>query len=166
MDFSYIDIILVGAVVLLILSGIYRGFIHTAGNLIGLILGILAAGYGMNWLEQNYAISTSPVWSIIIFLILVMIVSRLIGFLVDMANEAWNLISFIPFLKTINKLLGAVIGLIEGVLVLAAVAHFSEAYYPDSAIGLMILASPIIGWLSFVIKIVSWLFPEITIIAS
>ncbi|MDP2631425.1 MAG: CvpA family protein [Candidatus Uhrbacteria bacterium] len=166
MDFSYIDIGLLAIVVLFLLNGLRNGFIRAAGNLIGAVIGVIGSWYVMVWLQDNYSIFSHPMWAVIIFVGLIMAMSKIVGFIVDMIDEAWKLITIIPFLKSINKLLGGILGLFEGILMIAAIAYFAGYYFAETQIGVALLGSPIISWLGFVIKIVAWLTPKVAVITS
>lgn len=149
-------------VLLFVISGLYYGFIHTVGNLIGMIVGILVAGYGILWLQDTLQILSQPIAAILIFLLLILFISRLVGWVVDLIDEFWKILSIIPFLGPVNKLLGGIFGFVEGMVVVASLVYFSTSYLPDSDITAAILAAPVTGWLAWTINIVKILFPIIT----
>ncbi len=108
--------------------GVWFGFIHTLGALLGTIAGAWLAGllylpvfsliidwtgYDNDWLK------------ILIFFIIFIIVNRLVGFVFYLLDRIFRFISFIPFLKTINRLGGAALGLLEGALILGLVLYFA-----------------------------------------
>ena len=43
-------------------------------------------------------------------------------------NKVFNLVSIIPFTKSLNRILGALLGLIEGVLVLGVIIYFVSRF--------------------------------------
>ncbi len=161
MEFGLIDIVLIAFVALFVISGLYYGFIHTFGNLLGMTVGILAGGYAIVWLDGWLQILSQPIGAIIVFLLIILFISRIIGWLVDLIDEMYKILTIIPFLTSINKLLGAVFGFIEGMLTVASLIYFTTSYLPGSAITASILTAPTTQWLGFTINIVKMLFPKI-----
>ncbi len=116
--------LIVSLVLLLLLlgfvgSGFKDGFIHTLGRLVGAVIGFVLA--------RTWSISAAMVltmfmpygWArFIAFMVIYLVITRLVGWLFKLADGAFQILSFIPFLKSINSFLGALIGLIEGVLIL------------------------------------------------
>lgn len=97
------------------------GFVQTLGRLVGSILGIIA---GKMWYVQLASFLTPffpSGWARLIAFILIFIVaSRLVGFVFKIVDGVYKVLSFIPFLKSINALLGAVLGLLEGFVLMGA----------------------------------------------
>ncbi len=108
--------------------GVWFGFIHTLGALLGTIAGAFFAsrlylpvfslviywtGYDDDWLK------------ILIFFIIFIIINRLVGFVFYLLDRTFRFVSFIPFLKTINRLSGAALGLLEGGLSLGLVLYLT-----------------------------------------
>lgn len=162
MDFGLIDIVLVTLVALFVISGLYYGFIHTVGNLIGMFAGILVGGYAIAWLDDWIQILSQPIGAIIVFVLTILLVSRIIGWLIDLIDEVYKILTIIPFLSSINKLLGGLVGFVEGMLTVAALIYFTTSYLPNSAITAQVLTAPTTSWLAFAINIVKILFPIIT----
>lgn len=112
------------------LFGLWFGIIHTLGALIGTIAGAYVAGHyfaGIAWLVHDKIGGSLPILKVVSFILIFTLVNRLIGFGFYLVEKLFNVISIIPFLKTINRLAGAVLGLVEGVLVLGLVLHVSGA---------------------------------------
>ena len=162
MALGYVDICLLIMILLFVVSGLYYGFIHTVGNLIGMVVGIFLAGYGILWLQSTLQIFSQPIAAILIFLLLILFISRLVGWLVDLVDQFWKILSIIPFLGPINKLLGGIFGFLEGMIVVASLVYFSTTYLPGSDITTAILAAPVTGWLAWTIGVVKILFPIVT----
>ncbi len=163
MTFSLLDIGLLAIVVFFLISGLYRGFIQTAGNLVGLVLGILVSSYGIWWLNDQFSILEKPILAITIFLLITIIVSRLLGWVVDLLDQIWKFISIIPFTGSINKLLGGILGLIEGAIILSAISYFGTTYLTEGSVRTAIESSEILPWLDWAAGWISVLFPSIPI---
>ena len=114
-----LNIILVIALLGFVGTGLKDGFIHTLGRIVGAILGFLAARAWSIGLAPLFAIVLPYGWArLVAFLVILLIVTRLVGWLFKLADGAFRIISFIPFLKSINNVLGAILGIVEGILVL------------------------------------------------
>ncbi len=155
-----IDIILIALLVLFTLAGFYFGFVHTAGSLIGLVIGIYSASYFTGLVSTEFIILSGPKTKVIVFIVTMFIVTRVISWLVDLLDETLNILSIIPFLKTINKLLGGVFGFIEGGVLLVAIAFVSEIVLTEGVLRESILSSQIINWLSWTTDLIVWIFPQ------
>jgi len=119
-----VDIVLLLFLLGFIGAGAKDGFVHTAGRLIGSIIGFVIA--------RAYYVPASALigwfvpsgWArVISFIIIFILVTRVTGFLVKLADGAFSILKFLPFLKSIDKLLGAVIGLAEGVIVMGGIIY-------------------------------------------
>lgn len=121
-------------------AGFFFGFIHTLGSLVGTIAGFFVASHFSSvvadWLEP--VLGGGGVVRVVLFVLLFLLVSRLAGFLFWLAEKAFHFISIIPFLKSINRLLGAVLGVIEGVIVVGAALYYSSTILPEWFYGLIV----------------------------
>lgn len=100
-------------------TGLKDGFIHTLGRLVGSIVGFVIARSWSITVGSFLAVFLPTGWArFIAFLIIFIVITRLIGFLFTLADGAFKILSFIPFLKTINNFLGALLGIVEGVIML------------------------------------------------
>lgn len=100
-------------------TGLKDGFIHTLGRLVGSIAGFVIARSWSITVGSFLAVFLPTGWArFIAFLIIFIVITRLVGFLFTLADGAFKILSFIPFLKTINNFLGALLGIVEGVIML------------------------------------------------
>jgi len=128
---NIVDIVLLVVLASFILSGFWFGIIHMVGSLVGVLVGAWAAGHYYEtltpwispWVGGNLNLAR-----IIGFFILFVIVNRLFGVIVFIAEKIFKVIAVIPFLKTFNRLLGAAFGLIEGTLVLGLAVYFASRF--------------------------------------
>jgi uncharacterized membrane protein required for colicin V production len=75
--------------------------------------------------------------SVVIFILIFLISSRLVGFLFHVLEKTFHLLSFVPFLKSINRLVGGLFGFFEGVILIGAIIFFSQAYAPAWLLGVL-----------------------------
>jgi uncharacterized membrane protein required for colicin V production len=121
--------IIFDVLILLILAGfvfygLFFGLIRTIGSLAGFVLGLLVAihyyGPVFEW-AKNLFFGYPVAGRLICFFIIFTLVNRLVSFGFAILNRAFDLLSIIPFLKTINRLGGALLGFLEGGLILGIV---------------------------------------------
>lgn len=130
---SIIDLILLIILAGFIFYGFFFGLVRTIGSLVGVVAGV--------WLTLIFYLTAFDlikdlffgyelIGKIVTFILLFTLINRLVGFLFALADKTFNLISIIPFLKTINRLAGAVLGALEGGLVLGlALLYVSQTAF-------------------------------------
>ena len=160
---TVLDLILVLILFFFTVSGLRFGLIHTLGALIGTVVGVLVAG---NYYEQGAEVIKGPLLGnenlarVIAFIIIFVLSSRLVGLVFWIIDRAFKLISIIPFLKSINRLGGAILGFIEGAVVLGIVLIFIDKFpYAENIIP-AIEGSSVAQWLLGYGKILAPLLPE------
>ncbi|MFA6130752.1 MAG: CvpA family protein [Patescibacteria group bacterium] len=162
MSLEVIDIILVVLFALFALAGFHYGFIRTAGSLAGLILGVLGGSYLVSWLADRFGALQTGWGSILLFIVTILCISSIVSWLVELLDELVDILSIIPFLKTINKILGGIVGFLEGVIALLAIAYLAESYLPEGFLRASIMGSQIISHLSWAIDFVQWILPIVS----
>lgn len=150
MAFSFIDLTLVILVGVFILFGLYFGLIHTLGSLIGALAAVVGAGYALGYVVDwlNGFMSVGPVFTVVIFFILFMIISRLIGLLFWVFENSVGLIARLPFISSLNHLLGAFMGFFEGMVVASVLLHATLTYLPAGSFVTALSSSVVGGWIS------------------
>lgn len=114
-----VNIILLVLVLGFIGTGFKDGFIYTIGRIIGAIIGFLVARSLSISVGSFFAIFMPSGWArFIAFLVIFILISRLVGFVFKLVDSAFKILSFIPFLKSINSFLGALLGIIEGIILI------------------------------------------------
>ncbi len=102
--------------------GLKDGFIVSLGRIVGAIIGFLAA--------RAWYVAASPLlswllpdsWSkTLMFLIIFLIVDRLMGWVFGALDKTYDFLAKLPFMKSANHLLGAIVGLIEGIVIMGGV---------------------------------------------
>lgn len=156
-------------ILLIILSGftfygLFFGLIRTVGSLVGIIGGIWLTSrlylYVFSWFSYLF-FGHETLGKIITFLVLFVLINRLICFLFALIDRMFDIISIIPFLKTINRLAGAVLGFIEGALVLGLVLYIILQTSLGSSFSGLLAGSKITPFLLKFIKILAPLLPSL-----
>lgn len=102
------------------LFGLWSGFIRSLGSLIGFFLGIYIASKLFVYFDVSLSVR------IIIFIATYFIFAQLVGLLFFFLQKIFHIISIIPFTKSINRLLGAILGFIEGLLLVIGAIYILE----------------------------------------
>src|SRR3989338_9330681 len=100
---TFVDITLLVLLGGFVLAGLWFGAIHMVGSLVGLILGAILSGryydevgaWAAPWFGGNVGLA-----NIVMFFVIFVLTTRLVGLLVWLANKAFNFVAVIPFLKT------------------------------------------------------------------
>ncbi len=139
---TLIDIVLLILLGGFVLFGFWFGLIHTIGALFGVLIGAgIATRYfdvAAQWIHP-YSGGPINVVRMVVFIILFILINRLVGFVFYVINKTFKFAMMLPFLAGINRLGGAVLGLVEGALILGLILYFSEAYPISEAYSKMIL---------------------------
>jgi membrane protein required for colicin V production len=163
LSMTFIDIALLVLLGGFILAGFWFGVIHMVGSLVGLILGAVLAGRFYDdaalW-AAPYLGGNSKLASILMFFLIFVLVTRLVGLLVLLADKVFKFVAIIPFLKSFNRLLGALFGLIEGTLVLGLVVYFAGRFPVNAAFEMALRNSQIARALNVIGTLLAPLLPK------
>ncbi len=128
---EFLDIIIIVVVSGFSLFGLFFGFFHTLGSLLGTVLGIyLASRYyhpAAEWLmnisgwEANFA-------KVVMFVVAFILINRAVGLAFYLIDRIAKIITRLPIIKQINRLLGLVFGFVEGVITVGMVIYFIERF--------------------------------------
>lgn len=142
-----------GAIIILlggfVLFGLWFGFIHALGALIGTIGGAFVAARLFEPIAQwshGLVGGSLNLERVVAFLLVFVLVDRLIGLAFWFLEKIFKFLTIIPFLRTIDRLLGGILGFIEGVLVIGLTLYFASRY-PFPPVGEYIAASSVAHWL-------------------
>ncbi|MFA6428327.1 MAG: CvpA family protein [Candidatus Buchananbacteria bacterium] len=163
MTFTILDVALMVIVFFFVGFGYAVGAIQTFGGIVGLALGVFAAGQWYEvvagWLSPFFMGADN--WALIVaFVLIFIIIDRVVAIIFALLNKAYDLISFVPFLKTFNRLIGAVLGLVEGALICGLLIFISARYPVNEWLSSEIVASPVAAWVVSLTNVVLWLVPE------
>jgi len=150
MIFTFIDLALVILVVIFVIFGLYFGLVHTVGSLVGSLAAIVGAGYALHYVVDwlNNFITVGPVLTVIIFAILFLVVSRLVGLVFYLIERTVGVIARLPFISSLDHLLGGILGFFEGVVLSSVLIHVALTYLPAGAFTGALNVSMVGGWIS------------------
>jgi membrane protein required for colicin V production len=160
---TVLDLILVLILFFFTASGLRFGLIHTLGALVGTVVGVLIAG---NYFEEGAELIKGVLLNnvnlarVFAFIIIFVLSSRLVGLVFWIIDRAFKVVSIIPFLKSINRLAGAILGFLEGAVILGIILIFIDKFPFSEAIIPAIDGSSVAQWLLGYGKILAPLLPE------
>jgi len=128
---SFFDIVLLIIISGFALFGVWFGFVHTLGSLLGTIFGALIASRYYepmaDWLiritgwEENTA-------RVIMFVIAFIAINRLVGFAFWIVDKVLSIFTRLPFIRSLNHILGLITGFLEGVITIGLIIYFIERF--------------------------------------
>lgn len=122
------DLVIVLILFIFVATGYRLGFIHTLGALLGTVFGVLIAGQYYPELAVKLVklfLGDLVTAKIVAFLVVFVIVNRLIGIVFWIIDKVFHVLHFIPFVKLLNHVAGALLGFVEGVIVLGVTLYFA-----------------------------------------
>ncbi|PIT86939.1 MAG: hypothetical protein COU33_00370 [Candidatus Magasanikbacteria bacterium CG10_big_fil_rev_8_21_14_0_10_43_6] len=145
------------------LFGLWFGFFHTLGSLLGTVLGVYLAS---RYYEQlaTWLISVTGwgdnVSRVIMFTIAFIIINRLVGFTFWIFDKFFDVLTRLPFLGSINRLLGLLLGTFEGVVTVGFVVYFIEQFPFSEKVVAAIASSAVAPHTLVVVTVLLPLLPE------
>ncbi len=119
-----VDIILILILLGFVGAGMKDGFVHTFGRLVGSVIGFIAARAWYLKIAGFVGLLAPSGWAnVIAFILIFAIITRLVGFIFTLIDGVFKIVSILPFLKSINSLLGAILGLVEGIILVGGVIY-------------------------------------------
>jgi membrane protein required for colicin V production len=126
-----IDVVLIIFLAGFVFYGLFFGLIKMVGYLAGLVVGAWVASHyyliAFDYLKWMF-FGHDNVGKVISFIIVLILVSRLVGFLFVVVEKIFNVLAVIPFIKGINRLAGAVFGFVEGLFTLGLILYVASRY--------------------------------------
>lgn len=124
------DIILLVIFLYFVFSGFWFGLVHMIGVLLGIVVGVLAAGqfHGFFADFMQFLFVKEGMANVISFILIFLVVNQLVGFIFLRLNKAFKLVTIIPFLGPINRIAGAILGIIVGVLIVGMMLTIAQIY--------------------------------------
>ncbi len=118
------NVILVVIVLGFLGAGWKDGFIHTLGRLVGAVLGFLAARAWSGYLATVLGVFIPVGWAKLGgFLLIFLVATWAVGFVFKLLDGAYRILSILPFLKSLNSFLGALLGIVEGLILVGGVIY-------------------------------------------
>lgn len=170
MHFNLVDIIALAILAIGLIRGWRAGLIVMVGNIASLVIGLVVSTYIFYWLSATSLFSgfaaSHPYLSIIGYLVILGVVTKLLRLVVTLINQIWKIIALLPFLSSINRLLGAIIGFLESVVVLVIVTYLIQNFFVNifsSAMMAIISTSYSFSYLSSLVSHLQFFIPSINL---
>jgi len=156
-----LDLFLILVVAGFVFYGFFFGFIKTVGSLIGTILGLVIATRVSRPISEQigFIFGGGGTAQIIVFIIVFLILSRLIGFVFWLLEKPLGSIKWLPFVGTADRLLGGLLGFIEGVMVVGVVIFYAFQILPEDAVEMGLAHSSVATFLRDTMIMLQFLFP-------
>ena len=160
---SLVDIILLIIIGGFALAGVWFGFVHTLGSVIGTILGVyLATRYFepvAGWLTGVFTwAGNAP--KVVVFVVAFLVINRLVGFGFWFLEKFIGFLTRLPFIRSLNRLLGLLLGAFEGVVTVGIAIYFIERYPLSESIMARLATSQVAPYAVSVAAILLPLVPE------
>jgi uncharacterized membrane protein required for colicin V production len=146
-----------------VLFGLWFGFIHALGSLLGTVVGALIAGRLYEPIASWISSATSwdaNVLRVVCFLVIFVVVNRTLGLLLYVVERIFRFLSIIPFVRTIDRLLGGILGFLEGVFVLGLTLYVASRIV-TGPLAAAIPGSSVASWLMQTAGVLVPLLPAI-----
>ena len=160
---SVTDILLLLIIGGFALGGLWFGFVHTLGSLIGTLLGVyMASRYFDNvagWLSSFLPWQGNGI-KIAVFVIAFFVINRLVGFLFWFVEKFIGFITRLPFIRSLNRLLGLFMGAAEGIITVGVVVYIIERFPLSQGIMQRLAESTIAPYTLSIASILIPLVPE------
>ena len=159
MEVAFVDLILVIILGAFVLYGAFFGFIHSLGNLIGALIAVVVTSRIIDPIFEwvGYIFGGGNWGRIILFIIIFLVITKLVGVLVSIVDRIF---SIIPFAKSLDRLLGIVFGFIEGVITVGVIIYFAMQYLPQEGVRSAIEMSAVADYLMMVANTTAILLPD------
>lgn len=149
-----------------VLYGLWFGLIHALGSLVGVIAGAFLAGRLFDPLAHTFGWAlggNANLARIVIFFLIFTVANRLVGFAFHIADRGFRFLTIIPFLSSINRLAGAVLGFLEGSLVIGGALYLATKFPIDPAFTAAMAKSQFAGYFLTMANAVAPLLPDLVV---
>jgi uncharacterized membrane protein required for colicin V production len=146
--------------------GLWSGLIHALGSLVGVVVGSFIAGRLFEPLSHTFGWAfggNANLARIVIFFLIFTIVNRLVGFAFHIADRGFRFITIIPFLSSINRLAGAVLGFLEGSLVIGGALYLATKFPLDPAFTAAMAKLQFAGYFLGMAAVIIPLLPDLVV---
>ena len=157
----YIDVVILVILLVFVLLGFFFGFLHSIGSIIGTIAGLILANKFIDIVFNfiGHYFGNSSITRIVVFILLYVLFTRLIGVVFWLLGKVFRIISWIPFAKTVDRLLGAGLGLIEGVIFIGVVLVFSMQVVPKEILSELLKTSTFTKYFVTILSFIPFILP-------
>ncbi len=131
MPLETVDVILLLIIAGFALAGLWFGFVHALGSLLGTVLGVyLAARYFTvlaGWLTNIFGWEGNAP-KVLAFVVSFFVINRVVGFAFWFLEKFIGFFTRLPFVRSLNRLLGLLLGAAEGIISVGIVLYFIERF--------------------------------------
>jgi uncharacterized membrane protein required for colicin V production len=133
---AFIDIIFIVIIAAFVFFGLFFGFVHTLGSLVGVVVAIIFSSRLVEPAMDTFGFlfGGGDAAKIILFIIIFFVISRLVGIIFWVIGKVWDIMSFIPFAKSIDRLLGGLLGFVEGIIVVGVILFYATQVLPENTL--------------------------------
>ncbi|NQU83308.1 MAG: CvpA family protein [Parcubacteria group bacterium] len=113
------------------LFGFWFGLIHTFGALFGIIIGASVASRFFDVVADfihPFTGGNTNALKVIAFIVLFLLINRLVGFVFYLLEKSFHFLEILPFLSGFNRIGGAVLGFVEGGLIIGLFLYFASIH--------------------------------------
>lgn len=159
---TFLDIVLLVIVGAFVFFGLFFGFFHAIGSLIGTGVSIFITYKLIDPVfdQIGFLLGGGTFARVSLFIALFLLISKLIGLVFWLLRKVFGILTWIPFATSIDRILGAVFGLIEGIVFIAVALFYAVRVLPDNTIQTLIEKSFFIEYLIPLITILKPFIPE------
>lgn len=154
-----LDWLLIILLILGFLSGLWVGFIHKVGSLLGTILGIIIGSRYYDSIDMLFG--GGPGGKIIAFMALLTLTSFVVGIIFRIINRIFHLIAIIPGLKSFNRLLGGLMALLQRIIIFSIVFYYLQGLTNIETVAKFLEGSKIVPIFISLGEIIAPLLPEL-----
>jgi len=127
------DYVLLAVLAYFALWGFRKGLIRAVGSFVGMVLSVVLASRYFDavaeWLAPYTGLTNNiNLARIVSFILLLVVVNRLVVFGFGILEKMYKSIAVLPLMKLGNRVLGAILGLVEGAIVLGLVIYFISRF--------------------------------------
>ncbi len=123
---NILDYILLGSILLTAGLGFRSGLLRMLGSLVGFVIATLVAS--RFYPEVANWFGGTNMSQVIAFLVIFGLSLKLISLLFWILGKAFQVVTVLPFVSSVDKVLGLIIGLAEGILIMAMGVYFVNKY--------------------------------------
>ena len=143
-----VDIVLLLLLLGFVGAGLKDGFVHTLGRLIGAVVGFVAARAWSLKLATIFAFFMPSAWAkLLAFILIFIFITRVVGLAFKLVDGVFEILSILPFLKSVNRLLGAILGFLEGFIILGGAIYVILGFKLEPHLVTWLSTSKIAPWI-------------------
>jgi len=121
-----LDYILLGIIVILGVLGLRRGLIQSVGSILGIIIATLVASRFYTMVAEWFG--GSNLTNLLTFIVIFSITVKLVGIIFWLLGKIFKVVTVLPIISHFDRFFGLILGVVEGLLILAVILNFLLKY--------------------------------------